>query len=323
MKKIFLTITAAGLIAAGATAFYLFLTPEVSLPPQPDVVMVAEVNGEPITADVFNEKYNRFTQRFHVPLAQSNASVSELKMGFLNKLIETELLLQEAAVRGLTVSEEELDLEITHLKEDYPKDTLNEALEKIGLKLEEWKKDREEKLLIDKLIQSEIDSVIHVSDDEIQEYYKAHKDQFQQPQMVRARQIVVATEEEANALRTRLLRGEDFAEVARLYSLSPDAKSGGDLGVFAKGQMPEQFDDIVFRYRVGSISKVVKSPYGYHIFKVEDRMRPRLKKLEEVRDQIAADIFEGRQEMFFKEWLDSLKEQARIIIYPENLEESS
>jgi parvulin-like peptidyl-prolyl isomerase len=320
MKKIVLGLTIAGFITAGIAVAYLSLSPDVSQPPKPRVRLVAEVNGKPITADVFNEKYNRFTLRFHVPVAESPTSVSELKLGFLNKLIETELLLQEADVRSLTVTDEELDLEISHLKEDYPKDTLNEALERIGLQLEEWKEDRKEKLLIDKLIKREVDSVIHVSDDDIREYYDANKDEFQQPLMVRARQIVVGTEKEASALRTRLVRGEDFAEVARLHSLSPDAQSGGDLGVFAKGQMPEEFDEIVFRYRVGSISKVVKSPYGYHIFKVEDRMRPRLREIEEVRDQIAAGIFQGRQEIFFKDWLDSLKKQARIIIYPENLE---
>ena len=282
--------------------------------------LVAEVNGKPITVEDFNKKYSRFTLRFHVPVTESLSAARELKMGFLNKLIETELLLQEADVRGLTVSDEELDREINHLKEDYPKDTLDEALERIGLKLEEWKEDRKEKLLIDKLIQREIDSVIHVSDDEIREYYNDHKDKFQQPLMVRARQIVVATEEEAKSLRAKLVKGEDFAKLARLHSLSPDSKSGGDLGVFAKGQMPEEFDEIVFRYRVGSISKVVHSPYGYHIFKVEDRIRPRLQKIEEVRDQIASGIFQGRQETFFKEWLESLKKQAKIIIYPENLE---
>jgi parvulin-like peptidyl-prolyl isomerase len=323
MKKKILGTVIAAVVVAGIGTAYFILEPEIPQPPKPGVKLVAEVNGKPITAAVFNEKYSRFTLRFHVPVAESPNSVSELKLGFLNKLIETELLLQEAEVRGLTVTDEELDREISHLKEDYPKDTLNEALERIGLKLEEWKEDRKEKLLIDKLIKREIDSVIHVSDDEIREYYNANKDEFQQPLMVRARQIVVATEEEASALRTRLVRGEDFAETARLHSLSPDAQSGGDLGVFAKGQMPEEFDEIVFRYRVGSISKVVKSPYGYHIFKVEDRMRPRLQKIEDVRDQIAAGIFQGRQETFFKEWLDSLKQQARIIIYPENLEDIS
>jgi hypothetical protein len=287
MRNTALKISVVGLLAAGIAVAYLSLTRDVSQPPKPGMTLVAEVNGKPITAEVFNEKYSRFTLRFHVPVAESPTSVSELKLGFLNKLIETELLLQEAEVR------------------------------------DEWKEDRKEKLLIDKLIKREVDSVIHVSDDEIREYYDANKDEFQQPLMVRARQIVVGTEEEADALRTRLVRGEDFAEIARLHSLSPDAQSGGDLGVFAKGQMPEVFDEIVFRYRVGSISKVVKSPYGYHIFKVEDRIRPRLQKIEEVRDQIAAAIFQGRQEAFFKDWLDSLKKQARIIIYPENLEDIS
>jgi parvulin-like peptidyl-prolyl isomerase len=321
-KKVIGTVIAT-VAAACLGAAYFILKPETPLPPQPGVKLVAEVNGKPITAALFNEKYSRFTLRFHVPVASSPTSASELKLGFLNKLIETELLLQEADLRGLRVADEELNLEISHLKEDYPKDTLDEALERIGLKLEEWKEDREEKLLIDKLIKKEVDSVIHVGDDEIRKFYNANKDQFQLPLMVKARQIVVATEEEASALRTRLVRGEKFEEIARLYSLSPDAQSGGDLGVFAKGQMPEEFDEIVFRYQVGTISKVVKSAYGYHLFKVEDRMRPRLQKLEEVRDQIADGIFQGRQETFFKEWLDSLKKQARIIIYPENLEDIS
>ncbi len=323
MKKILFGTLLTAAAIAGITALYFALTPGASRQPEPTVQLVAKVNGKPVTVEDFNRKYSRFTLRFHVPVTESPSAARELKMGFLNKLIETELLLQEAEVRGLTVSDEELDREINHLKEDYPKDTLDEALERIGLKLEEWKEDRKEKLLIDKLIQREIDSVIHVSDDEIREYYNNNKDKFQQPLMVRARQIVVATEEEAKSLRTKLVKGEDFAKLARLHSLSPDAKSGGDLGVFAKGQMPEEFDEIVFRYRVGSISKVVKSPYGYHIFKVEDRIRPRLQKIEEVRDQIAAGIFQGRQEAFFKEWLESLKKQAKIVIYPENLEDIS
>lgn len=284
----------------------------------PEQKLLAVVNGEPVTASAFGEKYRRFARRANITTETS--STRELKMGFLNKLIETTLLLQEAEVRGLTVTEEELDKEINQLKEDYPKDTLNETLEKIGLKLEEWKEEHKEKLLIDKLIQQEIDSVIHVSDDEIRSYYNTNKDQFQQPLQVRARQIVVATEEEANALRDRILKGESFEEIAQVHSLSPDAKNGGDLGIFSKGQMPEEFDDVVFRYREGTVSKVVQSPYGFHIFMVEKRILPRTLNIDEVREEIVSRIFRGRQESFFKEWLDSLKRQAKITIYPENLE---
>ena len=322
MKKTVLIATIlAGL--SGLAFLILYFVGSAPVPiqlPEPGEALVAEVNERTITLSTYEEKYKRFTIRFHAPVASTPTAARKLKMSFLNKLIETELLLQQAEMRSLAVSEEELDREIEHLKLDYPKDTLNEALETIGVKLEEWKADRQEKLLIDKLIQQEIDNVIHVSEDDIREYYNGHREDFQQPLMVRARQIVVATEEEADSLRTRLVRGEDFAELAELHSLSPDAANGGDLGVFAKGQMPEEFDDIVFRYRVGNISKVVHSPYGYHLFKVEERLRPRALPMEEVQDKIKATIFQGRQEAFFKEWLDSLKSGARIVIFPENLE---
>jgi peptidyl-prolyl cis-trans isomerase C len=161
--------------------------------------------------------------------------------------------------------------------------------------------------------------VIHVSDDEIRSYFNTHKKDFERPLQVHARQIVVATEEEANALRKRILKGEEFEELARVHSLSPDAEEGGDLGVFSKGQMPEEFDRIVFHYRSGTLSRVVPSPYGFHLFKIEERFPPRSPDLEEVREEISSLIFRKRQEAFFKEWVDSLKRQAKITIYPENL----
>ena len=318
MKKailLFIFLTAA---CIGAVLVFFQLSPGPLQETQQPEKLVAVVNGKPITASVFDNQYQRFTRRANLSQTESS-STSELKMGFLNRLIETSLLLQEAEMLGMSVSEEELNREIKQLKEDYPKDTLNETLERIGLKLEEWKEERREKLLIDNLIHRQIDSVIHVSDDEISSYYKTNKKEFERPLQVHARQIVVATEEEADALRSRILKGEDFEELARVHSLSPDAKEGGDLGVFSKGQMPEEFDQVVFRYRSGTLSKVVQSPYGFHLFKVEERFPPRSPDLEEVRDEISSRIFLKRQEAFFKEWMDSLKKQAKITIFPENL----
>ncbi len=324
MKKTILFATLLAFVITVAVLLYFRFSTGPLQEAKPPEKLAAVVNGEPITASVFSEKYQRFSRRANLPQTES-PSVFELKMSFLNRLIETRLLLQEAEVLGLTVSEEELNREINQLKEDYPKDTLEETLERIGLKLEEWKEERREKLLIDKLIQRDIDSVIHVSDDEISSYYQNNRKDFQLPLQVHARQIVVATEEEANSLRSRILKGEKFEELARLHSLSPDAKDGGDLGVFPKGQMPEEFDQVVFRYKSGTLSKVVQSPYGFHIFKIEERFQPRPLSLEEVRDEIARRVRElmtslgGRQETFFKEWIDSLKEQAKITIFPENL----
>jgi len=325
MKKTFTIILLLMVTAAIAGGIYYFSisSPGTPMSNAPVEKLVAVVNGNPITLEEFQGKYSRFTLRFNLPERTEPEAAAELKMSFLNRLIETELLKQEAEFRSLAVNDEELDKEIHQLTEDYPKDTLNEALERIGMQLEQWKEDRKEKLLIDKLIHQEIDSIIHVSDQEVLDYYTKNKEEFKRPQTVRARQIVVATEDEAKSLRSRLLKGEDFAELARRFSLSPDAEQGGDLGTFAKGQMPKEFDDVVFRYRVGSISRVVQSPYGFHVFRVEKRMAPRILPLEEVQEEIRKSIFQSRQESFFQEWLNSLKKQAQITIYPENLKDWS
>lgn len=322
-RKTILILTGVLFAALASGTFFLVRNrPEAPLPSRPADKLVASVNGQAITAETFQAKFTRFADRLHLPWKENPAAGKKLEMSYLNKLIETELLLQEARMRNLTVTDDELNREISHLKEDYPKDTLDEALVQIGMKLDEWKADRREKLLIDKVIEQEVDSVIHVSDDDIKEYYDSHKKDFKLPLMVRARQIVVATEAEANSLRSRLRRGEDFAKIAKQFSLSPDAEQGGDLGIFAKGQMPKEFDKVVFRYRVGAISRVVRSPYGFHIFKVEDRIPPHTLSLKDAAEKIRKKIFQSRQESLFNEWMDSLKKGARITIYPENIERS-
>lgn len=302
---------------AGAIAFIVLSSGRPEEPRSPEKV-AALVNGESIPVSFFQERYARFAKRANVP-EPASSSTPELKMGFLNRLVETRLLLQEARILGLTVSDEEIDGEISRIAQDYPKDPFIDTPGGSGLAMEDWREEHREKLLIEKVVHREVDSVIHVSDEDVLQYYKDHKKEFELPMQVRARQIVVATEEEAEALRQRLLKGEDFEDLARQYSLSPDAKDGGNLGVFAKGQMPEEFDEVVFRFREGTLSKVVPSPYGFHIFRIEERFPPRTLSIEEAREEIAARIFRNRREEFFREWFDSIKSQAKITLYPENL----
>ncbi|GBE16100.1 foldase protein PrsA 1 precursor [bacterium BMS3Abin14] len=321
-RKTFVILSIFLLAALTAGIFFLRENrPEPPIPATPAEKPVASVNGQVITVKTFQTKFTKFATRLHLPWKENTAAAKELKMSFLNKLIETELLLQEARMRNLTVTDDELNREINLLKEDYPKDTLDAALVQIGMKLDEWKSDRREKLLIDKVIEKEVDSVIHVSDDDVKAYYDSHKKDFKVPLMVKARQIVVATEAEAKSLRSRLLRGGNFAKIAEQFSLSPDAKQGGELGVFARGQMPEEFDKVVFRYRVGTISRVVHSPYGFHVFQVEDRIPPHTRSLKDATGEIRKNIFQSRQESFFHDWMDALKKGAKITIYPDNLQQ--
>ena len=317
MKKTLAVIFLIGLVLA-ALLYQGFFTGPADEAPAIEK-LAAQVNGESLTVSFFNERFERFAKR--VNLSQSPlSSAPELKTGFLNRLIETRLLLQEAQKLGLSVPEEDLDAEMAHLTQDYPTDPFADYLpEASGLEMEKWREEHREKLLINKVIEREVDSVILISDEDISRFYKDNRKEFELPTQVRARQITVATKEEAEGLRKRILKGEDFEELASQHSLSPDAKDGGDLGVFPKGQMPEEFDEVVFRYKVGAVTPVVESPYGFHILRIEDRFGPKTLSLEEAEAGIRAKLFQERRAEYFREWFSSLKSQARIMTYPENL----
>jgi peptidyl-prolyl cis-trans isomerase C len=104
---------------------------------------------------------------------------------------------------------------------------------------------------------------------------------------VEARHILVDTEEKANEVYEKVGKGEDFAKLAADYSNDPGSKAdGGKLGYFAKGQMVKEFEDVAFALKKGEVSKPVKSKFGWHVIKVEDRRQKALPTFAEVKGQI-------------------------------------
>jgi peptidyl-prolyl cis-trans isomerase C len=86
-----------------------------------------------------------------------------------------------------------------------------------------------------------------------------------------ARHILVPTEEKANDLKQQIADGADFAEIARTHSTCPSGADGGDLGVFAPGQMVKEFNDVCFGEAVGVVHGPVKTQFGYHLIEVTKR----------------------------------------------------
>jgi peptidyl-prolyl cis-trans isomerase C len=123
---------------------------------------------------------------------------------------------------------------------------------------------------------------------------------------------VVATEAEGKQVLALLRKGEPFEEVARRYSLSPDAKQGGDLGFFARGEMPPEFDSVVFSLPVGRLSGLVKTDYGYQIFRVEERREAVRLTLDAVRDEIRRKLLGEKEEQAYHDWLQNLRSRAAI-----------
>jgi foldase protein PrsA len=152
-----------------------------------------------------------------------------------------------------------------------------------------------------------------VSEEEIRRYYEAHRKEFDRPEQVRVRHILVDTEELARLVQARLARGERFEDLARQLSRDPGSKEqGGDLGFVARGQLVSEFEAAAFALRPGQISPIVKTQYGYHIIQGVERRPAQPGTLEEAREQIRRRLLGQKQEADFTAWLKKVKESATI-----------
>jgi peptidyl-prolyl cis-trans isomerase C len=131
---------------------------------------------------------------------------------------------------------------------------------------------------------------------------------------VRARHILVKTEQEAKDLVKQLKGGADFVELAKKSSDGPSAQTGGDLGYFARGQMVKPFEDAAFTLKAGEISAPVQTEFGWHVIKVEDKRNRPVPQFDEVKDQLVASLVQNQ----LKTVVQGLRGTAKVeIVDPE------
>lgn len=131
---------------------------------------------------------------------------------------------------------------------------------------------------------------VQIGDDEVKYYYDTRTDEYVHPESVRARHILLASEEAANEVLKQLKDGGDFAELAKERSSCPSKEQGGDLGYFERGKMVKEFEDAAFALGAGEMSGLVKTQFGYHIIKVEDKKTPYTDEFEEVKEKIKENL---------------------------------
>jgi peptidyl-prolyl cis-trans isomerase C len=149
------------------------------------------------------------------------------------------------------------------------------------------------KILMDMLLQSEAKAA--TSDAAMHQLYDQAAKQMAGQQEVRARHILVKTEEEAKAIIAELKNGGDFAELARQKSTDPGAADGGDLGYFPKEEMVPEFAEAAFKLDKGQISEPVHTRFGWHVIKVEDKRERQVPAFDQVRDQLATHLVRKAQ----------------------------
>jgi len=310
---------AAGLALAGLAAVCLACGIGCSSFKTPSEDAIATVNGAEITVKDFTVKLRNALNLAGTPAALQAHNIDAIKREALDELIEEKLMLIRAEKLGLKVTDEELKKRVEEIRKDYPGENFAQVFggEKVDYKI--WSEELRKRLLLEKLIDQEVNSKITVTDEEAREAYQANRGKYYSEESVHVAQIVVPTKEKADAVLRRLQAGEEFARIAQEVSTGPEAAKGGDLGVFTRGVMPEAFDRVVFSLPEGKTSKVVKSPYGFHVFKVLKRDKGHWIEFAEVQDKIKLDLMKVKEEKEFRRWLDQLKSEAKIHIDEERL----
>ncbi len=273
--------------------------------------IVAQVNEEQIPVEQFEREFKELI--LESDKDAKGTDLGNLRRVCLDQIIERKILVQEARRLGLKVSPEELNRAIADIETDYPEKGFGEKLGLKGVTLEEWRSRLEERLLAEKAIRGSLHTQERIDEKEALQYYEDHRSSFQIDQKVRARQIVVADGEEAIQILKRLKKGEPFEKVAKEKSLGPERVQGGDLGYFSQGEKPSEFNH-VFSMEVGAVSGVIKSPYGYHIFKLEGKIEPRQVPFSEARLEIQQALEQKKSEENYQKWLKALKEKAKVKI---------
>ncbi len=234
----------------------------------------------------FTVTENEFVTKVKGLPRELQSVIMKRRKDFVEQILDEKFLAREAEKRGIA--------EQTEVKE-----LIEQARKKI---------------IIAKLVETEIDKKIDLSNDEAEKFYESHKEEFMTPMLLRASHILVNGEQEANAIKAQLNAGADFEELARTKSLDSTAIRGGDLGFFQKGQLIPEFEEVAFGMKKGEISPVFKTQFGYHIIKLTDRAEPSQRDLRSVKGSLEKQIVNDKRSKAYREFVTKLKGNAKIEI---------
>jgi len=278
-------------------------------------LIIALVNNEPIFEKelVLFEKVNKICFK---GIDYESLSKSDI----INQLIERKIVLQEAKKLKIDVEDRELEQKLKEISEHFFTEDFKDVLRSNLITFNDWKKEMKEQMIFEKVV-SQLVGNIEIPDSDIKKYYYANLKNFKYNEMVHAYQILVKTNTEITEIKRDLDNGESFERLARIKSISPEGKNGGDLGYFTRDEMPPEIVNVVFNLPIGKISDIVKTDYGYHIFKVVDKKKGGIKSLSEVKEEIIEKLKLDKKNKFFKDWIKGLREKADVKIKKDYMEE--
>ena len=295
--------------------------------------VIVRVNNDIISTSDFEKSKDLVKKELAKSLsgAELDKVLAQQEKDLLKTLIEEQLLVQKAIDLGLNADNDVIKFLDRIRKENNlgSMEDLEKMMAQQGIDPTEFKQNIKNRSLTQQVLGREVYSRIQnaISNDEVTKYYEAHKQEFDRPEEVRIREILISTEakdpsalpaleKKAQEVLQKAKGGEKFEELATKYSEGPTAKDGGDLGFFRRGKMIQEIDDVAFKLRRGQVSDIIKTKYGLVIIKVEEKHEAGIQKLEVVGNEIRERLFEAKAQKATQEYMVKLRKQSFIEVKP-------
>jgi len=280
------------------------------------------INGEKIADKEIEAEMEKLRPDYERVFVEQSPAEQEkqLREWSRENVIETVLMRQAAQNDAEPVPAEVVEQAFQALVEE--QGGMDKLFENLGTSFEseeQLKKDIEQRLRLERLLAKVNDEAGEPSEKEIRNYYESHIDKFTFPETVRASHIVKhitpdvepeQARQELDKVLIELKNGTDFVELAQKHSDCPDR--GGDLGFFARGQMVEQFEEVVFDMQVGQTSDVFETEFGFHIATITDKKPSVPCPIEDVQDVVMRELKQEMQQKTIEKFVDAEKEKATI-----------
>jgi peptidyl-prolyl cis-trans isomerase SurA len=312
--------------------------PETKIDPNSGRVVeeiIARVNNEIITqseyakAKVAAADEAKQDCQGHCTPEQLQIAIEDRQKNALRDLIDQSLLVQRGKDMGLSVEPDVIKkLDQIRIQNNINSmEDLEKAVSAQGVNWEDFKNNIRNGVLTQRVISSEVGSHITIGHDEIEKYYNEHKSEFVRPEQVALRSIEINTEKKspeeivelkkkAEATLKRIKDGEDFGEMAKRFSDGSTAKQGGFLGVYKRGELSKELEDVVFKMRKNDITDVMDTKQGFLILQVLEHYDEGEQTLAKVEPEITDKLYTARMEPAMREYVKTLREQSYVVIKP-------
>jgi peptidyl-prolyl cis-trans isomerase C len=305
-------------------------------PPQEDKV-IATVNGTNIME---SQVQSRIDGEYKPMLAKYAAQSPEmaaqqekmLRQALTNSLVVECLLNEEARKANIVVTDADLTAEMTQrlaaMNPPYTLEQYQKIVEAQGGNFEAAKRGHMRELKYSRLFEAKFGGTIAVTEADAKKYYDENIKEFEVPEQVRASHILVSTKpadpnadpnqvkvrakQKAEELLKKVREGGDFAALARENSDCGSKTQGGDLGLFTRDKMVKPFADAAFTMKVGEISDLVETEFGYHIIKVTEHRDPNQIAFDNAKTSIIDRLTQQKRQEAARKYVDSLRQSAKI-----------